>query len=54
MKKYITPEITYTRFSNESIATASGKSAEEKLREEMTGSKYSLQAENIQTVNWIF
>ena len=54
MKKYITPEMAYTSFSKESISTASGKTAENKLREEMTGSKYNVKPENIKTVNWGF
>ena len=52
MKKYITPEITYARFSYETVVTASGKTAEEKLRETMTGSGYNVKAENIKTVIW--
>ena len=54
MKKYITPEMAYTSFSKESILTSSGKSAEEKLRETMTGSGYNVKPENIKTVNWVF
>ena len=54
MKKYTAPEITYTRFSYESVVTASGKTAESKLREKMTGDGYGIKAENIKTVNWLF
>lgn len=54
MKKYITPEMKCACFSKESILTASGKTAENKLREEMTGNKYNVKPENIKTVNWVF
>ena len=54
MKKYSAPEITCTGFSKESIITASGKTAESKLREKMTGDEFGIKAENIKTVNWVF
>ena len=53
MKRYITPELTYNKFREETIVAASGMTnAEKQLREKMTGSEHNISENNIVTVTW--
>ncbi|MBQ3425617.1 MAG: hypothetical protein IJH37_00540 [Clostridia bacterium] len=52
MNKYIEPKMKYISFSSEEVVTASTRTAEDKLREQLTGEDYGLGKNDIMTVLW--
>lgn len=52
MKQYTKPELSCIRFSCEEVITASSRTAEDKLTEQMMGEGFGLNKNDIVTVVW--